>query len=174
MTRILGIDPGSRTTGFGIVDFNGSAATCVTCGCIHARGATLAERLRVIYQDVSELVSMHRPEEMAAEQVFVHRNASSALKLGQARGVALLAGVMQGVPVYEYSPNLIKQAVTGKGHAAKEQVQHMIRVLLQLAELPAADAADALAVALCHGHTRSTLGALAAASGARETGGAAR
>ena len=96
------------------------------------------------------------PAELAVEQVFFHRNAASALKLGQARGAALMAGVTRGLPLYEYSPNQVKQAVTGRGHAQKDQVQHMIKMLLGLRELPASDAADALAVAICHGHTSQT------------------
>jgi crossover junction endodeoxyribonuclease RuvC len=156
MTRILGIDPGSRTTGYGIIDFGGDRATHVASGCIDLEGET-CERLRLVFEGISELVRVHRPEEVAAERVFVHRNASSALKLGQARGAALLAGVVQQLPVYEYTATQVKQAVTGRGHGAKHQVQHMIRVLLGLAEMPRPDASDALAVAICHAHVRGTL-----------------
>lgn len=159
MTRILGIDPGSRTTGYGIIDFQRDRPRHVASGCIQAEGAT-CERLRAIFDGVSELVRAYGPDELAAEQVFVHRNAASALKLGQARGAALLAGVVQLLPVYEYTATQIKQAVTGRGHGAKQQVQHMIRVLLALPQAPPADAADALAAALCHAHMRATLGRL--------------
>ncbi len=156
MTRILGIDPGSRTTGYGVIDFQRNRATHVTSGCIDIGGET-CQRLRLIFDGISELVSGYEPQELAAEQVFVHRNAASALKLGQARGAALLAGAVRDLPVYEYTATQIKQAVTGRGHGAKDQVQHMVRVLLALPEPPRADAADALAVALCHAHMRWTL-----------------
>lgn len=164
--RVLGIDPGSRVTGFGVIDVEGARLAHVDSGCIHVRGTTLAAKLEAIYEGVSEIVVRHRPEQMAVEQVFVHRNAAAALKLGQARGAALVAGITQGVAVYEYSPNQVKLAVTGQGHAAKEQVQHMMRVLLRLAEAPRSDAADALAVAVCHAHTGQTRSALAAAAAA--------
>lgn len=163
VTRIIGIDPGSRVTGYGIVDFRGERGAHVASGCVEAAGDALAERLMSIFQGVAELLAAHDPQEMAVEQVFVRRNAASALKLGQARGVAVLAGVSRELPVYEYSATQIKQAVTGRGHGAKVQVQHMVRVLLSLSDPPRADAADALAVALCHGHTRRTLGRMRAA-----------
>ncbi|NIW86602.1 MAG: crossover junction endodeoxyribonuclease RuvC [Gammaproteobacteria bacterium] len=156
MTRILGIDPGSRTTGYGIIDFQRDRATHVASGCVDLGGET-CQRLRIIFDAISELVTAYGPREVAAEQIFVHRNAASALKLGQARGAALLAGALRDLPVYEYTATQIKQAVTGRGHGAKGQVQHMIRVLLALSEAPRADAADALAVALCHAHMRWTL-----------------
>jgi crossover junction endodeoxyribonuclease RuvC len=155
--RILGIDPGSRVTGYGIIDFHRNHARHVTSGCIHLRGNDLGERLRAIFDGITAIVEAEGPMALAVEQVFFHRNAAAALKLGQARGAALMAGVTRGLPLYEYSPNQVKQAVTGRGHAPKEQVQHMIRMLLGLRELPASDAADALAVAICHGHTSQTL-----------------
>lgn len=155
--RILGIDPGSRITGYGIVDFHRNHARHVASGCIHVRGADLSARLRAIFDGITTVVERERPAALAVEQVFFHRNAASALKLGQARGAALMAGVSKGLALYEYSPNQVKQAVTGRGHAPKDQVQHMIRILLGLRELPASDAADALAVAICHGHTSETL-----------------
>lgn len=157
MTRIVGIDPGSRITGYGIIEFDRNTPRHVANGCIQVRGETLAEKLGVIYEAVSALVSTHHPDEMAVEQVFMHRNAQSALKLGHARGAALLAGIRGDLAVYEYAPSQIKQAITGRGHADKTQIQHMVRVLLGLREVPPSDAADALAVALCHGHTRATL-----------------
>ena len=156
-TRILGIDPGSRITGFGVVDTTGTQSRYVTCGHIKVSGDDLAARLKVIFDNVSQVIDEHQPDELAIEQVFMHKNAASALKLGQARGVAMVAGKLKALDVAEYSPTQIKQAVTGRGRATKDQVQHMIRVLLTLSESPQADAADALAVALCHAHTRSTL-----------------
>ena len=116
----------------------------------------MGDRLKRIFDALSEIVDSYRPDEMAAETVFMHRNADSALKLGQARGVALLAGLTRDVPLFEYSPNRVKQAVTGRGHAGKEQVQHMVRVLLGVSKTPPRDASDALAVAICHGHVRET------------------
>jgi crossover junction endodeoxyribonuclease RuvC len=155
--RILGIDPGSRVTGYGIVDFHLNHARHVASGCIKVGGGDLTARLRAIFDGITAIVDSECPAALAVEQVFFHRNAASALKLGQARGAALMAGVTRGLPLFEYSPNEVKQAVTGRGHAPKDQVQHMIKVLLCLRELPASDAADALAVAICHGHTSQTL-----------------
>ena len=155
-TRILGIDPGSRSTGYGIIDFADNRLAHVSSGCIAPRGQPLPDRLRRIFEELSEIIAGYRPDEMAAETVFMHRNADSALKLGQARGAALLAGLTRDIPLFEYSPNQVKQAVTGRGHAGKEQVQHMVRVLLGVPRTPPRDAADALAVAICHGHVRET------------------
>lgn len=157
MVRILGVDPGSRVTGYGVIDFARNRSAHVASGCIPVYGEDLAAKLRVIYEGIIALVERHQPAEMVVERVFVHRNAESALKLGQARGAAVLAGAMRALPVYEYAPRAIKQAITGTGTASKQQVQHMIRVLLGLAQSPPADAADALGVALCHAHTGETL-----------------
>ncbi len=162
--RILGIDPGSRITGYGVIDFHQNHARHVASGCIRVRGSDLSARLRTIFDGITTIVDGEGPAELAVEQVFFHRNAASALKLGQARGAALMAGVARGLPLYEYSPTQVKQAVTGRGHAAKNQVQHMIKMLLCLHELPASDAADALAVAICHGHTAQTLARIQAAT----------
>jgi crossover junction endodeoxyribonuclease RuvC len=162
--RILGIDPGSRITGYGIIDFHRNHARHVASGSIHVRGSDLTVRLRAIFDGISTIVDSEGPTVVAVEQVFFHRNAASALKLGQARGAALMAGVARGLPLYEYSPNQVKQAVTGRGHAPKDQVQHMIKMLLCLRDLPASDAADALAVAICHGHTSHTLARMESAS----------
>ena len=169
-TRILGVDPGSRITGYGIIDFDGSRLAHVSSGCIAARGDHLGERLRRIFDALSEVVAGHDPDEMAVESVFVHRNPDSALKLGQARGAALLAGLTRDVPVFEYAPNQVKQAVTGRGHAGKEQVQHMVKVLLGVDQVPPQDAADALAVAICHGHIRETSARMHRAAGRLEAG----
>jgi crossover junction endodeoxyribonuclease RuvC len=154
MIRILGIDPGSRFTGFGVIESDGIKSQYITSGFIRVSGETWAERLGVIFEGITELVQTHRPDEMSIERVFMHRNADSALKLGQARGAAICAVITNDVPVHEYSPAEIKQSVVGKGNAKKEQVQHMVRVLLNLPASPQEDAADALAAALCHGNAR--------------------
>jgi crossover junction endodeoxyribonuclease RuvC len=156
MTRILGIDPGSRVTGYGIVDQDGQHLAYVASGCIRAQGDSLAERLGIIFDGISHVIHEYRPAEMAIERVFLNKNADSALKLGQARGAAICASVQQSVPVDEYAAREIKQAVVGNGGATKEQVQHMICVLLSLHKRPQSDAADALGVAICHGHHRET------------------
>ncbi|ALG67156.1 crossover junction endodeoxyribonuclease RuvC [Beggiatoa leptomitoformis] len=153
MTRILGIDPGSRVTGFGIIEARQQKAVFITCGCIRTHTAEMPERLHEIYTGLQTLIGEYQPTVLAIEQVFVSRNVSSALKLGQARGVAIVAAVVQGLAVFEYAPTQIKQAVVGQGHAQKEQVQQMVKILLCLSAIPQADAADALAVAICHLHT---------------------
>jgi crossover junction endodeoxyribonuclease RuvC len=150
--RVLGIDPGSVITGFGVIEVSRSATICVAYGAIRVSGDSLPARLGCIFREVSELVAGHRPEIMAVERVFVHRNVDAALKLGQARGAAICAGVAQGLAVAEYAPREIKQAVVGTGGAAKEQVQHMVARLLRLERALGADEADALAVAICHGN----------------------
>lgn len=155
--RILGIDPGSRFTGFGIIDVEGDRTTLVHQGVIRSGSGEFTERLGVIFAGLRDLIRDHEPNEVAVETVFVSRNAASALKLGQARGAAVCAAISMGLPVSEYSPRLVKQAVVGRGGADKVQVQHMVCVLLNLAEPPAEDAADALAVALCHQHTQQTV-----------------
>ncbi|GAB6043711.1 crossover junction endodeoxyribonuclease RuvC [Endothiovibrio diazotrophicus] len=166
MPRILGIDPGSRFTGYGIIDVEGPRSGYVVSGCIRIKEGPLPERLKQIFEGVSEVIEAFSPEQMAVEMVFMHRNADSALKLGQARGAAIVAGVTRGLPVDEYTPQQIKQAVVGGGRAAKEQVQHMVKVLLGLQGELQADAADALGVALCHAHSAGTLGRI---PGARRT-----
>jgi len=154
--RILGIDPGSRFTGYGVIDVEGDRARLVRQGVIRTGAGEFAERLGVIFEGLRDLIAECRPTEVAIENVFVSRNASSALKLGQARGAAICAAISQGLPVSEYSPRSVKQAIVGRGGADKVQVQHMVCVLLQLDQSPAEDAADALAVALCHQHTQQT------------------
>lgn len=158
--RILGIDPGSRVTGYGVIDSDGRSSRHVASGCIRLGGDDLPARLGRIFEEVGLLVREHAPEVLAVEQVFVARNAASALILGHARGAAITAGVQAGLEVFEYTPRAIKQAVVGSGAADKAQVQHMMRMLLGMANALASDAADALAVALCHAHTRSTQVAL--------------
>jgi len=151
--RVLGIDPGSRRTGFGVIDCEGNDQTHIAHGCIAADGEAIAPRLRAIFDGIHRLILDYRPDEVAIERVFVNRNVDSAMKLGQARGAALCA-VPQGTEVFEYAPRAIKLAVVGTGGAEKTQVAHMMRVLLQLPAVPGADAGDALAVALCHAHSR--------------------
>lgn len=157
MPIILGIDPGSRITGFGIIRSKGSEYHYVTSGCIRTPKGEFSARLLQIYQELKEIIQQYCPEEAAIEQVFMQTNASSALKLGHARGVAIIA-VMETVGfVAEYSPRQIKQAVVGYGAAEKGQVQHMVQRLLHLSDVPQVDAADALAVALCHASSRALL-----------------
>jgi len=160
MTRILGIDPGSRITGYGVIEVQGRRTVYLASGCVRVDDENFPERLRTIFEGVGEVVARYQPTEIAIEKVFVQRNVDSALKLGQARGAAICAVVSRSLPVAEYSPAQIKQALVGRGAAAKEQVQHMVKTLLQLIETPPADAADALACALCHSHIRQTLNAL--------------
>ncbi len=155
--RILGIDPGSRLTGFGIIEVNGDQAIAVQHGVIKAGTGEFPERLGIIFAGICDLIGEHRPGEVAIETVFMSRNAGTALKLGQARGAAICAAISLGLPVSEYAPRSIKQAIVGRGGADKVQVQHMVTVLLQLKEKLQEDAADALAVALCHQHTQQTL-----------------
>lgn len=154
--RIIGIDPGSLVTGFGVIDSDGRRSTHVAHGCVSTGGGSLPDRLGRIQQEIATAIETHEPAEMAVEEVFVHRSAMSALKLGQARGAAICAGVAAGLDVAEYPARLVKQTVVGSGGAAKQQVGHMVGVLLSLAGEPLAeDAADALAVALCHAHART-------------------
>ena len=150
--RILGIDPGSRLTGFGVVDFKGDAPTYVTSGTIRSPDGSFPERLRKIFESVSEVVGKYRPAVVSVESVFLARNAGRALKLGHARSAALCATFGFDVEVFEYAPREIKLAVVGTGAASKEQVQHMIVSLLKLDGVPGPDAADALAAAICHAH----------------------
>jgi crossover junction endodeoxyribonuclease RuvC len=151
--RILGLDPGSLRTGFGVIDCQRGELRIVAQGCIATSGGALANRLRIIHSRVAELIAEHRPQEVAIERVFLAKNADSALKLGQARGAAL-AAVPALLGVHEYAPRAIKLAVVGVGGAEKAQVAHMVRQLLRVDVRLTADAADALAVAICHAHTR--------------------
>jgi len=151
--RILGIDPGSRITGFGIVETDNADVGFIQAGTIRTNTKEPhAQRLKSIYDGLCQLIEQHRPDVFAIERVFVARNPASALILGQARGTAMLAGANYELDVVEYSAKEIKQAVVGKGGAGKEQVQHMVRVLLGLTSVPPEDAADALACAICHAH----------------------
>ncbi len=162
--RVLGIDPGSRVTGYGVIDVAGRGARqtlgYVTSGCIKSGSGEMPARLGVIYRGVKEIVDEFQPEIVAIERVFLAKNPASALKLGQARGVAIAAAVSAELEVAEYAAREVKLAVTGTGGAAKTQVQHMVRVILQLAGTPAEDAADALAIAICHVNTAGLAPAL--------------
>ena len=167
MTIIIGIDPGSRITGYGVVAMEKARAVHLTSGCIEIAELAFEDRLCVIFDAITAIVQEFEPTEAAVEKIFMNRNADSAIKLGQARGAALVALAKQGLAVHEYSPNQIKQAIVGRGHAEKAQVQHMIKALLSLSSAPKADAADALATAMCHGHTQQGLVAVRSARRAR-------
>jgi crossover junction endodeoxyribonuclease RuvC len=158
--RILGIDPGSRLTGFGVLDFVGERATYVASGTVKSLDGSFPDRLKQIFLSVGEIVEQYRPDVVAVESVFMAKNAGSALKLGHARSAAMCATFAFDIEVFEYAPREIKQAIVGTGAATKEQVQHMIMTLLQLEGIPGADAADALATALCHGHQHRIRGRL--------------
>lgn len=162
MTRILGIDPGSLSTGYGIIDSQGQTLKYVICGNIRTRGGGIAERLTEIYFAIGAVVEEHSPDEVAVERAFVHKNADSALKLGQARAAAICGTLARKLPLHEYSPKEVKLAVVGSGAAGKEQVQHMMRVILGLKGELQADSADALAIAVCHAHSRGLKAELAA------------
>jgi len=161
--RILGIDPGLAVTGYGVLDRNGGKLSYITSGRIRTPDAELAHRLRAILEGLGEVIATYHPAQVALEQVFVNVNPQSTLLLGQARGTAVCAAVLHGLPVAEYTALQIKQAVVGRGHARKEQVQAMVRHLLTLDSDPSPDAADALACAICHAHGGQGLGALATA-----------
>jgi len=154
MVRILGLDPGSRITGYGVVDAGHQGVRYVASGCIRVGNGDLPGRLLEIHRHVAELVDVYVPGEIAIERVFMHRNPDSALKLGQARGAALCGACHAGAPVFEYAPRAVKQTVTGTGAAEKTQVMHMVKALLALQGRLSADAADALAIAVCHAQHR--------------------
>ena len=159
--RILGIDPGLRVTGFGLLDKTGQQLTYVASGCIKTPDAELPERLKVILNSLGEVIAQHQPQQAAVEKVFVNVNPQSTLLLGQARGAAICAMMLANLPVSEYTALQVKQAVVGNGHADKEQVQQMVQRLFKLSRTPSPDAADALACAICHAHYGQGLGALA-------------
>jgi crossover junction endodeoxyribonuclease RuvC len=161
--RILGIDPGLRITGFGVLDKVGQQLHYVGSGCIKTPDGELPERLKVILNSLGDVITQHHPDQVAVEKVFVNVNPQSTLLLGQARGAAICAAVLANLPVAEYTALQVKQAVVGNGHADKEQVQQMVQRLLKLSGTPSADAADALACAICHAHGGQGMGALATA-----------
>ncbi len=159
--RILGIDPGLRVTGFGVLDKEGQQLSYIASGCIKTPDGELPERLKAILDSLREVIDLHQPQQVAVEKVFVNVNPQSTLLLGQARGAAICAAVLAQLPVAEYTALQVKQAVVGNGHAKKEQVQEMVQRLLRLSGTPSPDAADALACAICHAHAGMGLGALA-------------
>jgi crossover junction endodeoxyribonuclease RuvC len=164
--RILGIDPGLRRTGWGVVTIQGNSLAFVAAGTVTAPlDGELAARLAILHRGLSEIVTGFAPDEAAVEQTFVNRDAGATLKLGQARGVALLVPALAGLSVAEYAPNAVKKAIVGAGHAEKIQIRAMVRVLLPRAEFDSDDAADALAIAICHAHHRQSAAALARAAG---------
>jgi len=160
---ILGIDPGLRITGFGVICCSGAKLAYVSSGCIKSEDSDLPGRLKTILEGLREVIQQHRPQQVAVEKVFVNVNPQSTLLLGQARGTAICAAVLESLPVAEYTALQVKQAVVGNGHAKKEQVQEMVRRLLRLPGSPGADAADALACAICHAHGGQGMGAIATA-----------
>ena len=167
MIRILGVDPGSRYTGYGVIDTDGNSSSHVSSGYIKVAGNSLPEKLGVIFQEITRLIDNHQPAQFAIENVFMHRNADSALKLGQARGAAICAAVSQRITVTEYAPREIKQSVVGKGAADKQQVEHMVRILLNMQASLQADEADGLAIALCHAHHQQAIRRVSGASRVR-------
>ncbi len=154
--RILAIDPGSTVTGYGVIDVVGKHSRYIDSGCMRLGSEAMPTRLMMIHQGVQELIATYQPREFAIEQIFMHANPNSALKLGQARGVALAVAALHGLPIAEYAPKAIKNAVVGTGGADKAQVQHMVKVILQLQGKLQSDAGDALAIALTHAHHLQT------------------
>ena len=154
--RIIGIDPGLRRTGWGVIETLGNSLVFIACGTVASdERADLASRLCQLHEGISAVIHAHRPHEAAVEATFVNKDPVSTLKLGQARGIAMLVPAQAGLPVAEYAPNAVKKSVIGVGHADKGQIQMMVKVLLPKADFKGADAADALAIAICHAHNRS-------------------
>lgn len=157
MTRILGIDPGSRITGYGVIEETGRGNNkYIASGGIRIKADSFPERLKQIFDGITEVIALYQPDEMAIEQVFMHKNADSALKLGQARGAAICASMAADLAVSEYAARQVKQALVGKGSADKTQVQHMVKILLNIQGELQIDASDALGIGLCHSHYKST------------------
>ena len=168
MALILGIDPGSRLTGYGVVNAVGNRLEYVTCGCLRLGTGTHGERLKLIFDGINSIIQEFSPQEAAIEEVFLGKSVSSALKLGQARGSAMVACLNSELTVAEYSPRKVKQTIVGNGNADKLQVQHMVKVLLGISGKLQEDAADALAVAICHAHTSKSLQRVSSASSFRK------
>lgn len=156
MTKILGIDPGSRITGYGVIEQHGQKMHYIASGSIRVNSDYFPDRLQQIFKSLVEVVALYQPDQMAIEQVFMHKNADSALKLGQARGAAICAVQSAGLPVFEYAARQVKQALVGKGNAEKAQVQHMVKILLGIQGDLQIDAGDALGICLCHSHYQQT------------------
>ncbi len=154
--RILGIDPGSRLTGYGVIEGSPNGYKYIASGSIRIKADYFPDRLKQIFDGILEIVDNYQPDQMAIEQVFMHRNADSALKLGQARGAAICAVQTRGMPVFEYAARQVKQAVVGKGAADKLQVQHMVKILLNIQGKLSLDASDALGIGICHAHYQQT------------------
>lgn len=155
--RILGIDPGTRTTGFGIVEKVSNSIMYVASGVIKTKNEPMAKKLSIIFDGILQLTKQYSPNFVAVERAFAHKNFATTIKLGQARGVAIVAACKNNLPLSEYTPMQIKKAVVGYGNADKSQVQHMVKLLLNLNKVPQSDAADALAVAICHYNCHTTL-----------------
>ncbi len=169
MALILGIDPGSRLTGYGIINALGNRLEYVTCGCIRLPDVDHPQRLKQIFDSLGSIIEKYAPQECAIEEVFLGKSVSSALKLGQARGSAIVACMHYDLPVAEYSARKVKQALVGKGGAEKAQVQHMVKVLLGVTGDFQEDAADALAIAICHANTKASLLKIAGARSFRNS-----
>lgn len=159
--RVLGVDPGLRNMGWGVIEAEGSRISHVANGICHTAAGELAGRLLSLYQQLSEVITQFAPDTAAVEQTFVNKDAVATLKLGQARAIALLAPAQAGIPIGEYAPNAVKKTVVGVGHAAKQQIDHMVRLQLPGVQIAGPDAADALAIALCHAHHARASGRLA-------------
>ncbi|MEM9967671.1 MAG: crossover junction endodeoxyribonuclease RuvC [Pseudomonadota bacterium] len=154
--QVIGIDPGLRNLGWGVIDVTGNRIVHIANGICRSHGDDLAGRLFSLYQQLSEVFDLYKPNAAAIEQTFVNKDGLGTLKLGQARGVALLVPAQAGIPIGEYAPNKVKKTVVGVGHASKDQVAHMVKVQLPGVQLSGADAADALAIAICHAHHGAT------------------
>lgn len=166
--RVIGLDPGLRRTGWGVVDVRGQRLTHVANGVCESRGEDLAARLLSLFEGLTEVLARHTPDQAAVEHTFVNKDAVGTLKLGQARAISLLVPAQAGLPVAEYAPNAVKKTVVGVGHAQKNQVDHMVRMMLPGVQIAGPDAADALAIALCHAHHARFSGRLDAAVAAAE------
>jgi len=169
MALILGIDPGSRMTGYGIVNATGNKLEYVACGCIRLPDVDHPQRLIQIFDSLCKIIEQYSPQESAIEEVFLGKSVSSALKLGQARGSAIVACMHHSLDVAEYSPRQVKQALVGNGNAAKEQVQHMVKILLGVTGTIQVDAADALAISICHANTKASLSRISGATSFRNS-----
>lgn len=167
MAVILGIDPGSRVCGYGLINTVGNKLEYISSGCIKVADLAFIDRLQTIFEGVTEIIERYQPDEVAIEEIFVGKSAVSALKLGQARGAIVVACTNQKLPVHEYPPNQIKKALVGKGRADKSQMQHMVTSILKLPSAPQSDASDALCVAVCHVHTQSSLNRITGVEGSR-------
>ena len=161
--RVLGVDPGLRNMGWGVIEVNGSRISHVANGICHSKGSDLARRLLSLHAQLSDVLARHAPDTAAVEQTFVNKDAVATLKLGQARGIALLVLAQAGLTIGEYAPNKVKKTIVGVGHAEKHQVEHMVKLQLPGVQIAGADAADALAIGMCHAHYARASGSWEAA-----------